>query len=687
MGIAAPAARRLLQLGAIAGLVFGAWVPVARPAWAAGAAAVPTSCNVNPIATWSVAQRLDQLLMVSGQFSNLGASAPPASAGIGGFVFYGQPPAGSGPAIQSGISGLAADAAGAGQVVPWMSTDEEGGTVARLANVIGALPSARQMAAQWTPSQVTSAMATHGSAMRSLGITIDLAPVLDTASPDNTIAGENTRSFSETPQVAASYGIAFASGLRSSGIAPVGKHFPGLGHASANTDQGPATDPTLAQLEANDLIPFKQAVAGGLPVVMVGHPSVPGLTGTRPASLSSATYQYLRSNLHFTGVAMTDSLAAGAISAAGYSQASAAVAAIEAGADMAMIDVPNWQATLTALQQAVIGGTLPLATVDTSVARIVTAKGQQICAGIMVGDPKTVSWASGRLDVFARAANGSLLHKWWDGAAWHGWESLGGRMIGDPAPVASGSESLDVFVRGTDNHLWLDTYRSATGWQWSEPGGVLKASPAAVSPSPGVADAVVEGADLGLWHWSNVGGWSAALGGTLAGAPAAVASGSGQVDVFVEQADQALWQWSTMTGWVRVGGRLAAPPSAVSWGSPRLDVFVQGIDNGLWHAWYDAGWHWEGLGGILAAPPAAVTWGASRLDVFVRGTDNALWHASNDGVSWTWQNRAGQLVSIPDPVAWSPGRLDVFSRGFDANLWHTWYDGTWHPFELLPTSG
>ena len=60
-------------------------------------------------------------------------------------------------------------------------------------------------------------------------MTMDLAPVLDTASPTDTVAGENYRSFSENGQVAASYGVAYANGLRAAGIVPVAKHFPGLG--------------------------------------------------------------------------------------------------------------------------------------------------------------------------------------------------------------------------------------------------------------------------------------------------------------------------------------------------------------------------------------------------------------------------------------------------------------------------
>ena len=318
--------------------------------------------------------------MVIGSFTSVGSLAPEASAGVGGFVLLGEPPARSGPALRAALGALGADAADSGAVVPWMSTDTEGGPVSRLADVLGQLPSARQMAAQWTPSQVESAMQARGAALRHLGITMDLAPVLDTAEPTDPVADESQRSFSATPGVAAAYGAAFAAGLRASGVVAVGKHFPGLGHASANTDTGPATDPPLAQLRAGDILAFTRAVASGIPVVMVGHPMVPGLSDGLPASLSPATYSLLRTTVHFGGVAMTDALGAGAISAAGYFEAGAAVAALRAGADMAMVDASTWQPVAQALVQALSNGGLSRANLDASVGRILAAKGLSVCA-------------------------------------------------------------------------------------------------------------------------------------------------------------------------------------------------------------------------------------------------------------------------------------------------------------------
>jgi hypothetical protein len=170
----------------------------------------------------------------------------------------------------------------------------------------------------------------------------------------------------------------------------------------------PATVPPLSQLAGNDLVPFERYSAAGFPVVMVGHPIVPGLTSNLPASLSPATYQLLRGQVGFKGVALTDDLDARAVSAAGYSQPAAAVAAIAAGADMVMIDASLWQATVGALSDALVGGRLSQTAVDASVARILAAKGLATCPTVTTaarpaGDGYWLATSGGNVSAFGEA--------------------------------------------------------------------------------------------------------------------------------------------------------------------------------------------------------------------------------------------------------------------------------------------
>jgi beta-N-acetylhexosaminidase len=341
----------------------------------------PTSTTVAPTTTaattttslprgWTETRLLAQLIMVGGEFSDIAASTQAVQDGVGGVVFFGAPPAGSGPSIASGIAQLENVAA-----TPLLTaTDEEGGEIARLASVIGAMPAPRQMAATMTTGQVKQLLTSQGLAMAALGVDMDLAPVLDTASPGDTIDDENQRSFSENGAVASEYGLAFIAGLEAGGVIPVAKHFPGLGHASGDTDLGPATDPLLSQLSTEgDLIPFQHAIAAGVPVVMMSNVTEPDW-GSTPASLNPGAYGYLRS-MGFRGMVITDSLDAGAISAWGATGPEAVVKAIEAGADMAMITTPTeFPAALADLEQAVSSGQLPMSQVEAAVDRILAVK-------------------------------------------------------------------------------------------------------------------------------------------------------------------------------------------------------------------------------------------------------------------------------------------------------------------------
>lgn len=311
----------------------------------------------------------------------LGAPGPTtyATAGVGGLVLLGHVPSDRGPVLAAANQAFSSAAAAAGQPPPFVATDEEGGGVARLSHVIPPLPWQRQQAAQWTAAQLQTVLATHAAAMRSLGFTMDLAPVLDDAPDGFSIGHEGLRSYGSGATTVAAYGVAAVQGLQAGGMTPVVKHFPGLGHVSADTDLHPAADPPLAQMEVDDLIPFSRTVAAGAPVVLMSNAVVPGLTAGLPTSLAPAAYTYLRRRLGFAGLAVTDSLATGSISGAGFSEPAAAVVAVTAGADMALIDAAEFGPTVTALTRAVTSGALPAGEVDASVGRIL-AKGRAGCA-------------------------------------------------------------------------------------------------------------------------------------------------------------------------------------------------------------------------------------------------------------------------------------------------------------------
>jgi beta-N-acetylhexosaminidase len=144
---------------------------------------------------------------------------------------------------------------------------------------------------------------------RPVGKRRPLAPlrVLDLSDGPGPDAGDpdGARSFSINASIATAYGLAFAQGLQEGGVIPVVKHFPGLGQASYNTDFGPAFDPPLSVLKAGSLRPFEAAITAGVPAMMVGNVSIPGLTGSLPATLSApAITGSLRHQLGFRGLVL-----------------------------------------------------------------------------------------------------------------------------------------------------------------------------------------------------------------------------------------------------------------------------------------------------------------------------------------------------------------------------------------------
>jgi len=153
--------------------------------------------------------------------------------------------------------------------------------------------------------------------LRNVGVHVDLAPVLDLR--DGPLGSRQYRS--------PAFGVAFARGLAAGGVAACAKHFPGLGPLPISTDERLYV---RGRLRRADLAPYREAIAAGVPCVMVGHGIYRNL-GRRRAALEPAAYRLLR-RLGFHGVAITDSLGV-----LGSDMAPLwAVEAVRAGADLVL---------------------------------------------------------------------------------------------------------------------------------------------------------------------------------------------------------------------------------------------------------------------------------------------------------------------------------------------------------------
>lgn len=289
---------------------------------------------------------------------------------IGGVVLYSWNIGRSGPG--SLIATLQAAAARGNHPPLLIAIDQEGGVVKRL-------PGAPTLApAQMTTSTIARAqgLATARNLAR-YAINVDLAPVTDVGH-----GGFITpRTFGPTASEVAVRAIAFAKGLMAGHVQPTMKHFPGLGYATANTDESRVTITASRAKIMADLAPVRTGIAAGVPLVMVATATYPTLGVRVPAATSPTIVDgLLRTTLHFHGVVITDALATPAVTAF-EPVATAAVRAIRAGVDMVTMvgteaggsvtySEDAYRAEITAASH----GTISLAALRAAYARILALK-------------------------------------------------------------------------------------------------------------------------------------------------------------------------------------------------------------------------------------------------------------------------------------------------------------------------
>jgi beta-N-acetylhexosaminidase len=219
---------------------------------------------------------------------------------------------------------------------PIIAIDQEGGRVARLRDKVEELPAMLAVAATGDTDLAQRAGAQLAFDLRRAGVNVDYAPVLDLMLMRmNTVIG--ARAFGDDPRQVTAFGDAFARGLRSQGIIPTFKHFPG--HGSTEVDSHldlPAIDLDEQTLRARDLVPFARLLPGA-EALMTAHIIVRSLDPQNPATTSRRVLtDVLRGQIGFPGVCFTDCMQMDAI-AKGIGSVEGAVQALIAGADCVLI--------------------------------------------------------------------------------------------------------------------------------------------------------------------------------------------------------------------------------------------------------------------------------------------------------------------------------------------------------------
>ncbi|HEV2986210.1 MAG TPA: beta-N-acetylhexosaminidase [Vicinamibacterales bacterium] len=273
---------------------------------------------------------------------------------------------------------------------PWVSVDQEGGRVARLKSPFTEWPPMATLGRSGDARLAERFARALAAELKAVGFTLDYAPVLDVhTNPKNAVIGD--RALADTAQDVARLGAVIIRTLQGEGIAACGKHFPGHGDTSADSHHElPLVEHPPERLREVEFLPFKAAVEAGVATIMTAHVFVPSLDAKRPATLSRRVVtELLRGELQYQGVILSDDLEMKAI-AAEYAVPAAAVLAIEAGCDGALIcsgDHDTQAAALEALVHAVESDRLRLSRLEDALKRQQRAKERFLAAAVATRPP------------------------------------------------------------------------------------------------------------------------------------------------------------------------------------------------------------------------------------------------------------------------------------------------------------
>ncbi|HEU4861236.1 MAG TPA: glycoside hydrolase family 3 N-terminal domain-containing protein, partial [Chitinophagaceae bacterium] len=216
-----------------------------------------------------------------------------------------------------------------------------------------------------------------GAQCKRLGIHVNYAPVVDiNNNPNNPVIGY--RSFGEDRDKVIKFGIAYMKGMQDAGIMACAKHFPGHGDVDVDSHLDlPVINKTRAELDSNELKPFRELINAGIGSVMVAHLSVPSIDAGehRASSISKNTVTgVLRDDIGFTGLTFTDALEMKGV-AKYFPGGVISVEALIAGNDMLCLpeDVGN---AIDAIKKAIDGNKLSWAAIDEKVRKVLKAKYQ-----------------------------------------------------------------------------------------------------------------------------------------------------------------------------------------------------------------------------------------------------------------------------------------------------------------------
>ena len=320
------------------------WTPTEIPS--ATVVAPPSqaaSCAASTLASLTEAQRIGQLFAVGLAHDRFDPAARDAVERdhIGSWWFTEKTSAGVDAirTVADAVQAHATDAA-TGGVGFFIAANQEGGMIQALSGPgFDRIPSAVTQGS-WPAATLRQRAERWGRQLLDAGVNLDFAPVADVvprgSEQENAPIGELKREFGSDPRAVAGSVGAFIDGMQAAGVATTAKHFPGLGRVAANTDFASGVVDTVTTPDDPYLTPFRRAVDHGVSAVMMSLATYERIDPDRLAAFSWPTIGgILEDDLGFTGIVMSDSLSAEAVTS--IPAGTRAVAFLADGGDMIVV--------------------------------------------------------------------------------------------------------------------------------------------------------------------------------------------------------------------------------------------------------------------------------------------------------------------------------------------------------------
>jgi beta-N-acetylhexosaminidase len=361
------------------------------PESSAGSSGGPTPTDGGPTGAptsepgdgWTLEQKVGQLFMVGVDVTAPAAVSRAAIVEdhVGNLFLHGRTTAGVDEvrALVEQYTGLVGPDTTRGTPL-LVATDQEGGQVQVLRGPGFSDIPAATVQATWAVTDLREQAAAWGTELASAGVDLDLAPVMDLVpagtEDQNPPVGALQRHYGTTAQSVTSHAGAFAAGLHDAGVAVAIKHFPGLGHVTANPDASAGVTDDVTTSDGPEVGVFADGIEAGADQVMVSTAVYSRIDPSAPAAFSSVVVtDLLRGQLGFDGVVITDDLS-GAEQVAAWSPGDRAIAAIAAGVDIVLVSkVPDVAPEMVraVVHQAQVDPDFA-AQVDAAFARVIAAK-------------------------------------------------------------------------------------------------------------------------------------------------------------------------------------------------------------------------------------------------------------------------------------------------------------------------